>query len=483
MVIRAASAADGRSAQAGSGTTLYAHDADGRVTAVFDGSGAGSKIGYDPDGNITAVTAMSASTLVVAQVSPQSAAAGATVTIYGTDFGSSPSVTIGGATATVQSSAANEIVATVPAGATGSGVSVTAGGVTAAGSFSVIGAPAKPAVTGLSEQVGNPGSTLTVTGSGFSASAASDVASVNGTKVGVTSATATSLQVELPPLAVAGPLTLTTPGGTAVSSGQIVTPPPPYLTANVGFAGGLANGTQTTMTLSSANQIALGTFSVSSGQRASVTVNADIPDPYEPDQYTISIYGPGGRLMTNDQDGGEVYNPQTWYLPDAAPAGMYEIVLVPVNGDTGSFQVTASGISDPSASMTVGGAAVTINVPVAGERPKWTFTGTAGQNVYVQWSNACGCTTQLLGPDGTAMDTPSSGSAEIPRAALILRSGQAWWSGRPRAIRSCLGHRAVPPRGCIWRGSRANGLRYNSAEKQVKWLLPSCRTKPNLEQF
>jgi hypothetical protein len=74
---------------------------------VFDGSGAGSKIGYDPDGNITAVTAMSASTLVVAQVSPQSAAAGATVTIYGTDFGSSPSVTIGGATATVQSSAAN----------------------------------------------------------------------------------------------------------------------------------------------------------------------------------------------------------------------------------------------------------------------------------------------------------------------------------------------------------------------------------------
>jgi RHS repeat-associated protein len=399
----AAGTADGARTAASTGSTLYAHDADGRVTAVFDGSGAGSKISYDHDGNITAVTAMSASTLAVAQVSPQSATAGATVTIYGTDFGSSPSVTLGGAAAAVQSSGANEIVATVPSAASGSGVSVTAGGVTATGSFAVIGAPAKPAVTGLSEQVGNPASTLTVTGSGFSASAASDVASVNGTKVGVTTATSTSLQVELPPLAVAGPLTVTTPGGTAVSSGQIVTPPPPYLTANVGFAGGLANGTQTTMTLSSANQIALGTFSVSAGQRASVTVNADIPDPDEPDQYTISIYGPGGRLMTNDQDGGEIYNPQTWYLPDAAPAGVYEVVLVPVNGDTGSFQVTASGINDPSASMTVGGAAVTINVPVAGERPKWTFTGTAGQNVYVQWSNACGCTTQLLGPDGTSV--------------------------------------------------------------------------------
>jgi hypothetical protein len=109
---------------------------------------------------------MPASVLAVAQVSPQSAAAGATVTIYGTDFGSSPSVTIGGTAATVQSSGANEIVATVPSAATGSGVSVTAGGVAATGSFSVIGAPAKPAVTGLSEQVGNPASTLTVTGRG-----------------------------------------------------------------------------------------------------------------------------------------------------------------------------------------------------------------------------------------------------------------------------------------------------------------------------
>jgi hypothetical protein len=82
---------------------------------------AGSKISYDPDGNITAVTAMPASALAVAQVSPPSAAPGATVTIYGTDLGSAPSVTMGGAAAAVLSAAANEIVATVPSGAAGGG--------------------------------------------------------------------------------------------------------------------------------------------------------------------------------------------------------------------------------------------------------------------------------------------------------------------------------------------------------------------------
>ncbi len=67
-------------AAAGSGPTLYAHDGDGRVTAVFDGTGAGSEISYDKDGNITAVTSLPAATLAVAQVSPPSAAPGATVT-------------------------------------------------------------------------------------------------------------------------------------------------------------------------------------------------------------------------------------------------------------------------------------------------------------------------------------------------------------------------------------------------------------------
>jgi YD repeat-containing protein len=99
------------------GGTLYAHDPDGRVSAVFDGSGAGSKISYDADGNITSVTPLPASALAVAQVSPPSAAAGTGVRIYGTGFGSTASaaqVSIGGTATAIQSINPNEIQATVP---------------------------------------------------------------------------------------------------------------------------------------------------------------------------------------------------------------------------------------------------------------------------------------------------------------------------------------------------------------------------------
>ncbi|MBV8933214.1 MAG: IPT/TIG domain-containing protein [Kutzneria sp.] len=281
------------------GGTLFAHDAGGRVTAVFDGSGAGSKISYDPDGNILSVTPMPASTLAVAQVSPPTAAPGATVAVYGTDFGTSASavaVTIGGAAAAVSSVTPNEITATVPSDAGGSGVSVAVGGVSASGTFMVPAVPPTPAITSLSEQIADPGATLTVTGTGFSTNPALDVASIDGTKVGVTAATTTALTIALPTVPVAGNVTVTAPGGTTTSSGQIITVPQPYMAANVGFAGELANATQTTITLSQPDQIALALFSVPAGKRASVAVNANVPDSSgEMNQYTIDIWGPQGR--------------------------------------------------------------------------------------------------------------------------------------------------------------------------------------------
>ncbi len=308
--------------------TLYAHDASGRVTAVFDGSGAGSAMSYDTGGNITSVTSLPASTLAIAQVSPPSAAPGSTVTIYGTDFGSGAAavaVSTGGTPATISSIGPNEIVVTVPSGATGTGVSVTVGGSTATwSSFTVTPAAPKPSITGLSEQVGDPGGSLIVTGTGFDPVASRDVASINGTKVGITSASATSLQVTLPPVPVSGLVSVTTAGGTAVSSADIVTAPQPYLAANVGFAGRLANATQTTVTLSAANQIALALFTVSAGQHTSVTVNANIPDASAPNQYQLTVYGPDGR-MVNKSNGYVTTNPNTWYLPDNSPSGTYEI--------------------------------------------------------------------------------------------------------------------------------------------------------------
>lgn len=393
-------------AAAASPGTIYAHDPDGRVTAVFDAStGTGSKVSYDADGNILSVTPMPATTLAIAQVAPPSGAPGTSVTIYGTDFGSSSSaasVVIGGASATISTISPNEITTTVPSGATGSGLSVTVAGATANAPFTVPAAPPVPTITGLSQQLANPGSILNVSGTGFSADAAMDVASINGTKVAVTSATATALQVMLPPLAVSGQVTVTTPGGTVTSSAEVITTPPPYLAANVGFAGGLTNGTTSTITLSTANQIALALFTVPSGQRASFQVKATIPDKSgEPNQYAIAIFAPNGQQVVQADDEIGLPSPQTWSLPDDSAPGVYEVELVPVNGDTGSFQVTPTAITDPTASMTIGGSAVNIKVSTKGERPHWTFAGTAGQTVYLFWTPPCDCTVQLLSPDGS----------------------------------------------------------------------------------
>ena len=98
--------------------------------------------------------------------------------------------------------------------------------------------------------------------------------------------------------------------------------------------------------------------------------------------------------------------------------GLYEAELVPVNGDTGSFQVTATTITDPTASLTIGGPAVSVDAQVLGERPTWTFSGTAGQKVYLQWSPNCACNANLMAPDGSRVAQDNRGgnylTAQLP---------------------------------------------------------------------
>ena len=83
-------------------------------------------------------------TPTISSITPSSAVAGDTITIAGTNFGTSPTVTIGGTSATVISATATSIEAEVPEslGLGAADVEVTAGGETATStSFEVIAAP------------------------------------------------------------------------------------------------------------------------------------------------------------------------------------------------------------------------------------------------------------------------------------------------------------------------------------------------------
>ncbi len=103
---------------------------------------------YDPAGNITQINRGAANgSLSILSFNPTSAAPGATVTIVGSGFNTTPSsntVNFNGVAATVTAATANTLIVTVPTTATTGTISVTTGGstVTSATSFTVLAAPA-----------------------------------------------------------------------------------------------------------------------------------------------------------------------------------------------------------------------------------------------------------------------------------------------------------------------------------------------------
>lgn len=101
------------------GNVSYTYDVGGRLLAAYDGNGNLTNYQYDRADNIIAILTSSASSEAVFGYSPDHGAAGTNVTIYGNDFGSSPTVTFNGASASVVSSNGSQIVVTLQSPSTG----------------------------------------------------------------------------------------------------------------------------------------------------------------------------------------------------------------------------------------------------------------------------------------------------------------------------------------------------------------------------
>src|ERR1700741_5362140 len=116
----------------------------------------------------------------ITSLTPTSGAVGASVTIAGSNFGSSQgssTVKFNGTTSTVTSWSSTSISATVPAGATTGNVVVHASGVDSNGSsFTVVPAPS---ITSLTPTSGAVGASATVAGSNFGSSQGSSTVKFN----------------------------------------------------------------------------------------------------------------------------------------------------------------------------------------------------------------------------------------------------------------------------------------------------------------
>ena len=142
----------------------------------------------------------------ISSLSPTSGAVGASVTITGTNFGStkgSSTVKFNGTTATtITGWTSTSIVAAVPTGATTGNVVVTVSGSASNGkSFTVV---AAPSISSLSPTSAAVGTSVTISGSGFGSTQGSSTVKFNGTSGTPTSWSSTSIKVPVPAGATTG---------------------------------------------------------------------------------------------------------------------------------------------------------------------------------------------------------------------------------------------------------------------------------------
>ena len=154
---------------------------------------------------------------------PASGRTGTVVTLTGVHFTRATAVTFGAApTGTFTVVSDTRITAQVPAGAATGPVAVTTVGGTGTSATPFIVMPAAPLVATLLPATGAPGSTVTVTGSGFAGATA---VTFNGEPATFSVASAAAITATVPAAATSGPVAVTTPGGTGVSATSFVVVP------------------------------------------------------------------------------------------------------------------------------------------------------------------------------------------------------------------------------------------------------------------
>jgi hypothetical protein len=399
-------------------------------------------------------------TPTITSLSPTSGAVGTSVTITGTNFGSSQgtsTVTFNGVGAAPTSWTATRIIVLVPTGATTGPVVVTVNGVPSNGvTFTVL---PTPTITQVVPGAGAVGQSITITGTNFGATKGTSTVTFNGTGGTPTTWSATSIVVPVPTGAISGNLVvtvggvpsngipftvLTTPSITSISptSGSAGT----SVTINGTNFGGSQNtssvtfnGLLTVPTSWSATQIvAPAPTSVTTGPVV-VTVNGA---PSNGVTFTVlaptitslsPTSGGAGTLVTitgtnfgSTQGTGTVkFNaasaiPQSW-------SGTSIVVPVPSGATTGNVVATVGGVASNGVSFTVNSApGITALSPASGNvGTVVTITGNgfgATKGLSTVTFNGKTATPQTWGATQIVAPVPTGGS---PGSVVVTVNGLA----------------------------------------------------------
>jgi YD repeat-containing protein len=403
----------------------YTYDEVGRLVGITDSQKGSAAYSYDAVGNIVGIATTTPGQTSVLDFTPKSGPIGTVVTITGTGFSSSSqqdSVTLAGEAATVNSATSSQLIASVPVGATTGPITVSTpnGTVTSSASFTVTASSGGPTILSYSTQIANDDDAFVITGSGFDI-ASNDRVQVNGQSAVVYSATPTDLIAYFAPgNAGSGPISVSTPMGTAIG-GDFFILPSPYTPSQVDFTGRISVGGQFTGTINSSGDIGLVLFNGTSGQAINLQITGSTIA-----NGTVSILNPNGSLLSQGQfvTGGTSIET---VLP--ATSGTFTI-LIATNGTTSAGSLTLN-LSSVAPTAIAPGVAQTVTITSAGQNAQRIFSGVAGQTVSVQLANSSfpgGCysvTATILSPSGSplASDNWCGQGTFFMNSALLTVSG------------------------------------------------------------
>jgi hypothetical protein len=222
--------------------------------------------------NFTITSPLPAPTIT--SFAPGSGPEGTSVVITGTNFTGATAASFNNVAATTFTvNSATQVTATVPAGATTGAIRVTTGGGTATSPANFV---VTPTITGFTPTSGPVGTVVTITGTAFTGATAVSFNNTNANAFTVNGATQVTATV--PAGATTGLVRVTTPAGTAVSTGNFTVIPSPTITSftpTFGLVGTVVTITGTNFTgatVVSFNNVAATVFTVNSATQVTATV-------------------------------------------------------------------------------------------------------------------------------------------------------------------------------------------------------------------
>ncbi|MEV4510246.1 IPT/TIG domain-containing protein [Dactylosporangium sp. NPDC049525] len=345
----------------GVNATSYTVDSATQITAVSPAGAAGARdvVVTTTGGSSTAVSFTYVTpTPVVSSLSPTTGTTygGTSVVITGTDLTAASAVTFGGVNATsftVDSS--TQITAVSPAGTAGAKnvVVTTPGGSSTAVSYTYV--VPTPVVSSLSPTTGTTlgGTSVTITGTGFTGASAVTFDAVNATSFTVNSATQITA---VSPARTAGAkdVVVTTAGGTSVAATfTYQLPPAPAVTSLSPTSGTNLGGTSVVITGTSFTGASAVTFD--GGNATSYTVDSAtqitaVAPAHANGAVAVAVTGPGGTgSLASSYTYADPPAPVITALsPDNGPEAGGTSVVITGTDFTGASKVTFDGVDAAS---------------------------------------------------------------------------------------------------------------------------------------